>query len=191
MFYYIYKITNTENGKIYVGVHKTKDLEDGYMGSGKVLKRAIEKYGLESFKKEIIELFDNSEEMYNAESQLVNEEFVKREDTYNLKVGGNGGFDYINENILNNSGRQQSKVSKETASKTMKKVVSENPEKFKKFYKECGERFRKLHSLHLIPYDNFKGKSHSEETKRKIGEANSKHQKGEGNSQFGTMWIHS
>ena len=40
-YYYIYQITNLVNNKIYVGVHKTKDLNDGYMGSGKVIISAI------------------------------------------------------------------------------------------------------------------------------------------------------
>lgn len=41
----IYKTTNTVNGKIYVGQHKTKRIEDGYLGSGKNIQKAIEKYG--------------------------------------------------------------------------------------------------------------------------------------------------
>ena len=47
--YMIYKITNTINGKIYIGKHKCDDLDDGYFGSGKRLWIAINKYGLENF----------------------------------------------------------------------------------------------------------------------------------------------
>ncbi len=43
MFYYLYEVRNNINGKIYVGVHKTRDLNDGYMGSGKVLNRSMGK----------------------------------------------------------------------------------------------------------------------------------------------------
>ena len=44
MFYLIYRITNKINNKIYIGFHKTKNKDDGYMGSGKYLNRAYEKY---------------------------------------------------------------------------------------------------------------------------------------------------
>jgi len=97
MFYYMYQITNLVNSKIYIGVHKTKSLNDAYMGSGKIIKRAVAKYGSSNFKKDILELFENKEAMYAKEAQVVNKEFLLQEDVYNLRLGGYGGFDYIND----------------------------------------------------------------------------------------------
>lgn len=90
MYYYLYKITNITNNNIYIGVHSTTDLNDGYFGSGKRLMCAIKKYGKNIFKKEILEFFNSLEEMFDAERRIVNEEFVKRPDTYNIKEGGKG-----------------------------------------------------------------------------------------------------
>lgn len=87
--YTVYKITNKVNGKIYVGYHSTYDLDDGYMGSGKNIIKAIEKHGIHNFEKEILHIFDTKEEAEKMEASIVNEEFVKREDTYNIVTGGN------------------------------------------------------------------------------------------------------
>lgn len=88
-FYIVYKITNLLNDKIYVGYHSTNKLDDGYMGSGSLITKAIEKYGVDNFKKEILYIFNNKEEAELVESIIVDAEFVKRTDVYNITTGGN------------------------------------------------------------------------------------------------------
>ena len=90
-YHFVYETTNLVNGKIYRGKHSTNSLEDGYLGSGKVILRAIKKYGKENFKRETLKFFATEEEAYDYEALVVNKDFVLREDTYNYKEGGCGG----------------------------------------------------------------------------------------------------
>ena len=106
MFYTVYKTTCITNGKVYVGVHKTANLDDDYLGSGKLISRAIEKYGRDSFLKEILFVFDNEEDMFAKERELVTESFVEDEKTYNCKPGGEANWYYVNKNGLNHKVNQ-------------------------------------------------------------------------------------
>ena len=97
MFYTIYKITNIINKKYYIGMHRTKKLEDNYFGSGNALKSAVKKYGKKNFTKEILFVFDNEQDMKKKEKELV----IVSENTYNMTEGGHGGFGYINMKGIN------------------------------------------------------------------------------------------
>lgn len=141
MYFTVYKTTNIVNGKIYVGSHKTDNINDEYLGSGKYLTRSIQKYGKENFKKEILQIFDNPDDMFILEAKIVDENFVKRDDTYNMKIGGYGGWDHIN-------------------SKPRKPISDETRLKMSKAKKD----------RMLKENNHFYGKKHSEHSKFLIGE---------------------
>ena len=187
--YTVYKVTNKTNGKVYIGTHKTKNLDDGYMGSGKYLKRSIEKHGIENFDKEILFDFDTPEEMYSKEAELVTEDFIAEENTYNLKVGGHGGFDYINTSGLNNSKHTFQSYSK--SGQHGIKAITERRRKDTEYdlmWKKSLSNGQKRRYCDKNNKGSFYGKKHTETTKKMIGKSNSIYV-GEKNSQFGTMWI--
>lgn len=193
MFYTIYKITNLLDGKIYIGKHQTKDLNDGYMGSGKVVRHAITKHGIENFKKDILFQFDNEADMNTKEAELVTQQFCLREDTYNLCVGGNGGFSYINLNQIRN-GFEKTMTDEAVKSKTLiaGKLGRQTQVHLRETDPEWVSGVSKKKSLSLKEtfkdMHHWSGRTHLDETKKKISEANRK-MVGETNSQFGTMWI--
>jgi len=107
-YYTVYRTTNLVNQKQYIGHHKTDDLDDAYLGSGSVLSHAIKKYGREAFQKETLFVYDNHDDMIKKETELVNNIYCARQDTYNLMEGGKGGFGHINAQGLNNITRKLS-----------------------------------------------------------------------------------
>ena len=102
MYHFIYKTTNLINGKIYIGAHSTDNMNDSYLGSGVLLHRAIKKYGRENFQREIIHFCENSEELYQLEGKIVNEEFIVRDDVYNVTLGGGGGNPLLAQYVVEN-----------------------------------------------------------------------------------------
>lgn len=150
--YCIYRITNLINGKTYIGQHKYKELNDYYMGSGKLLYKAKKKYDIKNFKKEILvfniskkEHADLLEKTFIASER----EKVGTEKCYNISDGGGGG------NGGANKGHHHSEETKKKMSKVRK-----------------GRKFSEEHKRKLS--EAMKGKSKkplSEEQKRKISEA--------------------
>jgi len=123
MFYYVYKIINNQNGKFYIGAHKTENLKDGYFGSGVALKKAIKKYGKENFTKEILKFCESEFEMYDLEKELV----IISETSYNMTLGGVGGFSHIDNYGDNNSMRRSEQTRKKVSEAI--KVIRNDPEK--------------------------------------------------------------
>ncbi len=187
-YHFTYRTTNLVNGRYYLGMHSTNRIDDGYLGSGKRLYYELNKYGRDSFKFEILEEFNSREQLVQAEINLITEHDIKNPNCLNLKQGGSGGFTDENRK----KARQVTdKILEEKHGKDFRMVVG------KQYYENLSEDKKQERNalisrrLKEIGFDHatFKGKSHTEETKKRIGIANSVKQKGEGNSQFGKCWI--
>jgi hypothetical protein len=182
-FFLIYKTTNLLNGKIYIGKHMTSNKEDGYMGSGKLLKRAISKFGIENFKREILFECSSEKEMNEKEAEIVNEEFLKRNDVYNLCPGGKGGWGYLND------GSESHKLRSSKAAMKTNKILAKDLEFRKRSSLRLSESNKILHKEGKLKAPDWTGKSHSEETKLKMSNSHKGKYIGKNNSQFGSIWI--
>lgn len=91
----IYITTNLINGKFYIG----KDVANNpsYLGSGLLLKKAIRRYGINNFKKEILEICDSQELLCEREKYWINKlKSTDRKIGYNIAEGGTGGDTFTN-----------------------------------------------------------------------------------------------
>lgn len=93
MYGYIYKTTNTVNGKIYIGQHKKEHFDPFYYGSGPELKKALKIYNKNVFTIEILQKAESQEELDELEifyiDQYMNE--YGQENMYNTSVQCIGG----------------------------------------------------------------------------------------------------
>lgn len=93
MYGYIYETTCIPTGKKYIGMHKwSKDtLDPNYIGSGKLLTKAINKYGFDSFSCKLLEACDSLDELNEAEKYWIKYyNAVESMNYYNIANGGEG-----------------------------------------------------------------------------------------------------
>lgn len=163
-YHILYKTTCLENGKFYIGIHSTNKLEDGYLGSGKALKRDIARLGKDKFKRKILSFGKSRKELIALEKQYVSDKEVSDLNCYNLIVGGLATNDEV-------AAYHSSVVSK--SNKTRKQTA-----KFLENLRKVGSRPKphlkgKKRPPHVIEASRKAnlGKVYSEETKRKISES--------------------
>jgi group I intron endonuclease len=187
----IYITKNKINGKKYIG----KDLKNDpkYLGSGVHLKRAILKYGVDNFIKEIIEYCDNIEQLNEKEKYWIDFfDATKSNDFYNIAKGGEGGntISGFDENELIEYKKKISESSKNRKHKESSKKKISNARK----NMICSDETKKRISESLkgknkgkIPWN--KGKkglyNFTSEQKIKMSEKRS----GDKNPSFGKKWM--
>jgi len=187
----IYKTTNIVNGKFYIG-QDSKNNPD-YLGSGLLLKKAIEKYGRDNFVKEVLEECETKEQLNEREIHWIAVTEAKTLG-YNIADGGHGGNTYTeetrqrisklftgrtvsNEVIEKLKGPRKNKprISEEERKRRsdLLKEQRNNPEFIQKQrdgYDTCEFEYSS-EFLNNQGKPHFTGHNHSEETKRKMSES--------------------
>jgi len=193
-FNFIYKTTNLITGKSYIGKHSTNLVEDGYLGSGKYLSSSIQKYGRENFKREVLCYCNTIEELNTKEKENVKFHNTLSPNGYNLLEGGDGGFNYLNnknsfinkthnrEYLINLTNKRLLRMDTDLEFRSrVSKTISVGLRKRFDFNKE--NNIKNKSSM------GFLGKTHKDSSKKIISEKLLLASKGQGNSQFGTIWI--
>ena len=175
-YHYIYKTTCEVTSRYYYGMHSTDNLNDGYIGSGTRLWHSINYHGKENHSIEILEYLDDRISLKNREKELITEEMLKDPMCMNLVSGGNGGC----------TAESQKKRSI-AGGNTIAFKLKNDPDFKRKHAERCSKYMKQLHIEGKIKYDTFTGRTHSEEAKKKMSEADRTRSK---NSQFGTCWIY-
>jgi hypothetical protein len=175
---------NKVNGKFYIGVHKTSNPEDDYLGSGIVIQHAIRKYGVSSFIKEILFEYETQEEAWAKENELV-EIYQKDPLCYNLRKGGSGGFDYINthysrRDIMNGVGPK--------VSQGLRRYSAQHPEFYTRFSRmgNAAQDPTVRENSRKKAIEFWKGHSHESSTKFQM----SLRILGDKNPIFGKTWMY-
>lgn len=174
MYGYIYMTTNTVNGVKYIGKHKSESFDSKYLGSGILLKRAIDKYGSNNFVVEILESANSLQELNSLEIEYIKKfDCVNSDDFYNLAIGGSGGDTLIHlspsekEDFYRN--RPNGMTGKSHSAETRKLISEALKGKTKGVPKSEHHKLKISESnkgKNLGKTSGFKGKTHSEEAKQ-------------------------
>jgi hypothetical protein len=163
-------------------MHSTDNLEDGYIGSGKLLRRSINKHGKENHVCETLEFLESRELLKQRERELINVELLNDSMCMNLALGGEGGW-------LNQKHKEVNLAAFQLASHNKLKELRMNPEWAENRNTALSRGVKKaVKDGKLIPPD-WTGKSHRNETILKMKESKKGHGVGSTNSQFGKRWI--
>jgi hypothetical protein len=180
-YHYIYKTTCNVNGKFYIGMHSTENLNDGYLGSGRRIWNSINYHGKENHKKEIIEFCLNREELKKREKEIVNADLINDHFCMNLQLGGGGGF--INEEHM-------MKVSKAGNKEFLEKMKDDEYRKeFSKKMSELNKKSFELGTRERKYFYDWTGKKHTNDTKLKLSLKNKNKGVGSDNSVWGRKWM--
>lgn len=174
--YYIYRIINIINGHDYIGKRKyqKKDpSEDGYLGSGELIKKAVNKYGKSNFKKEILE--DNIHGEYEAsleEIKWIKNFRSKGQAYYNISPGGENLSIHseISKEELNNYYLHISEKIKENWIKTPEKKRSLRNKNMSRGWSERSEKDKEEYSKKRSEIQKRVYSEYSEAHKKEINE---------------------
>ena len=176
----IYKITNLLDGMVYVGQDSKN--RSSYFGSGLLIKRAIEKYGKENFKREILEHCNTKEELNQREVYWI-KKLNAKENGYNICGGGQGqNHDDIKKRFsetkkgVNNGmfGRKHTdEVKKIVSEKNKGKVrTEEHKQKLRDHILNRNFDQQKKEEIFKKISEKLKGKTKTEEHRLKLSKAN-------------------
>jgi hypothetical protein len=174
-YHYIYRTTCNVTGRYYIGMHSTSNLKDEYVGSGRRLWLSINKHGKENHSIEILEWLPDRSSLKLREREIVNEDLLRDEMCMNLQLGGGGGL----------SGSDHARKFHTAGRVATNKILHERFRNDMEYRKRVCEAI----SISLKGKQSWLNKKHTDETKKKIGKANSISQAREKNSQYGTCWI--
>lgn len=177
---YIYKTTNKLNGRIYIG-KSAKEFNPNYYGSGKILNRAIKKYGKENFFVEVIEYCNSIDELNEREIYWIST-FMNGYSVYNVAKGGTGGW-----TTMMYDEKQKSAYRKKLSDSRLGRVVSkETRDKLSlankgRLFGDREKQIQTLKNMWLDPNSTYNGQAYrdrlsksligkvcSDETKNKI-----------------------
>jgi group I intron endonuclease len=165
---YIYLLTDTRNGKQYIGKHNGSD--ENYFSGGVIPNKIAKKYGKEIFIKTIIEENITDINLLSIKEKFYIKEYRTFIYGYNLSEGGDGGGSWIHKKTK----EEKERISEIKRKKNLgRKFSNETLEKMRlaKKGKPLSDEHKKNISISQSGENHpWFGRKHTDETKKKISE---------------------